>query len=63
VAVPEGELLVAVGRIVHGIEVERQLTGRGIEGGDELVNEDVAEPLKGLDGNGVLEAGHHFWSA
>jgi hypothetical protein len=57
VAVPEGQLLVPVGRVIHGVEVERQVAGRGVEGGDELVNEDVTESLEGLDRNGVLEAG------
>ena len=46
-----------VGRVVHGVEIEGQLAGRRLEGGDELVEEDVAQPLEGSDGDGVLEAG------
>jgi hypothetical protein len=56
-AVPERQLLVSVGRIVYGIEVERQVTRRTLEGGDELVEEHVAQPLEGRDRDGVLEAG------
>jgi hypothetical protein len=57
IAVPERQLLVAVGRVIDRIEVERQVTRRGVEGGDELVNEDIAQPLEGLDADGVFEAG------
>ena len=57
VAVPEGQLLLAVGRVIDRVEVERQMARRRVEGGDELVEEDVARPLEGLDGDGVLEAG------
>jgi hypothetical protein len=42
VAVPEGQLLVPVGRVMHGIQVERQVARRGVEGGDELVEDDAA---------------------
>jgi hypothetical protein len=45
-----------VGRVIHGIQVERQVTGRGVEGGDELVEEDVMQPQEGLDADGILEA-------
>jgi hypothetical protein len=57
VAVPEGQLLVAVRRVIHGVQVERQVARRPAEGGDEQVEEDVAQPLEGLDRNGILEAG------
>jgi hypothetical protein len=57
VAVPKAHLLVAVRRVIDGVEVERQVTWRRVEGGDELVDEDVAQPLEGPDGDGVLEAG------
>jgi hypothetical protein len=57
VAVPEGQLLVAVRRVVHGVEVEGQVAGRAVEGGDELVEENIAQPLQGRDRDGVLEAG------
>ncbi len=60
VAVPEGQLLLAVGRVIDGVEVERQVARRRIEGGDELVEEDVAQPLEGRDGDGVLEAGQRW---
>jgi hypothetical protein len=46
-----------VGRVIHGVQVEGQVSRRDIEGGDELVEEHVAEPLEGLDGDGILEAG------
>ena len=36
VAVPEGQLLAAVGRVIDGVEVEGQVTGWCVEGGDEL---------------------------
>jgi hypothetical protein len=57
VAVPEGQLLVAVSRVIDGVQVEGQVTRRGVEGREELVNEDVAQLLEGRDGDGVLEAG------
>jgi HKD family nuclease/diadenosine tetraphosphate (Ap4A) HIT family hydrolase len=57
VAVPERQLLVAVGRVIDRVQVERQVRGRGVEGGDELVKEHVAQPLEGFDADGVLEAG------
>src|SRR6266545_4477325 len=34
----------------------RQVARRCGEGGDELVEEDITQPLEGLDGDGVLEA-------
>jgi hypothetical protein len=46
-----------VGRIIHGVQVESQVPRRALEGGDELVEEDVAQPLQGRDRDGVLEAG------
>jgi hypothetical protein len=55
--VPEGQLLPAVGRVIDGIQVEGQVTRRALEGGDELVEEDVTQPLEGGDGDGLLEAG------
>jgi hypothetical protein len=39
---PEGQLLVAVSRVIDGVEVEGQVTGRRVEGGDELVEEHIA---------------------
>ena len=47
VPVPEDELL-AVGRVIHGVGVEGQLTRRGVEGSDGLAGEDVAQPFEGL---------------
>jgi hypothetical protein len=55
--VPEGQLLLAVGRVIDRIQVERQVARRLVEGGDELVKEDVTQPLERLDRDGVLEAG------
>ena len=45
VAVEEDQLLAAVGRIVHGIEVQQQVARRRGVRGDELVDQDVAEPF------------------
>jgi hypothetical protein len=37
VAVPKGQLLVAMRRVIDRVQVECQVAGRGVEGGDELV--------------------------
>jgi hypothetical protein len=55
--VPEGQLLVAMRRVVQGVQVEGQMAGRRLERRNELVEEHVAQPLEGQDGDGVLEAG------
>ena len=55
VAVPGGQLL-AVGRGTHGVEAEGQVVRAPVEGGHEPVEADVAQPLEGLDGDGILEA-------
>jgi hypothetical protein len=54
VAVPEGQLLVAVGQVIHGVQVEREVARRGPEGGDELVEEHVASALDGVGAQGVV---------
>jgi hypothetical protein len=41
VAVPERQLLLAVGRVIHGVQVEGQATGRRVKGADQLVEENV----------------------
>jgi hypothetical protein len=46
-----------VGRVIHRIQIEREVTRRRVEGGNELVEEDVAQSLERFDGDGVLEAG------
>jgi hypothetical protein len=46
-----------VGRVIDGVQIERQVARRAVEGGDELIDEDIAQALEGLDGDGVLEAG------
>src|SRR5262249_59295317 len=56
-AVPEGQLLAAVGRVIDGVQVERQAARRPGERGDELVDEEVAQALERGDADGVLEAG------
>jgi hypothetical protein len=56
VVVPEGQLLLAVRRVIDGVQFERQVVGRALEGGEELVEEDVTQALEGPDGDGVLEA-------
>jgi hypothetical protein len=48
VAVPEGQLLVPVGRVIHGIQVERQVARRGVKGGDELVEDDAVRGPEAL---------------
>jgi hypothetical protein len=50
--------VVAVGRVIDSVQVERQVARRRVEGRNELVDEDVPQPLEGLDRDGVLEAGH-----
>jgi hypothetical protein len=57
IAVPERQLLVPVGRVIDGVQVEGQVARRRVEGGDELVDEDVTQPLERFDGDGILEAG------
>jgi hypothetical protein len=42
--VKKRQLLLAVRRIVEGIDVEGQLPRRLVERGDELVEQEVAEP-------------------
>ena len=44
VAVKEAFLLIAVNRIVGGVEIERELLGRRLERGDELIDQDRCEP-------------------
>ena len=56
VAVPEGQLLVTVGGVNDGVQVDGQMMRRLVEGGDELVNEDITDILEGLNGDGILEA-------
>jgi hypothetical protein len=48
---------VAVCRVIYGVEVEGQVAGRTLEGGEELVDKHLAQALEGRDGDGVLEAG------
>ena len=56
VAVKEAPFLVAVHRVVGGIEVEHDLRGRLIEGGDEDLHQDLMDQ-PGPPGFGpVLEA-------
>jgi hypothetical protein len=57
VTVPACHLLVPVGRVPGRVPVEGQVAWRALEGGDELVEEHVAQPLQGLDADGVLAAG------
>jgi hypothetical protein len=57
VTVKECELLIAVGRVIDGVEVEGERDGWFGEGRDELIDEDVAEPPERRDVDEVLEAG------
>jgi hypothetical protein len=45
VTVPEGQLLLAVGRVIDRVQVEGHVTRRGVDGGEELVEDDVAQAL------------------
>ena len=56
VAVPEGQLLIPVCRIIDGVEVEGQMFGRGRERSDELIDEQIAEAEQGGDVDDILEA-------
>jgi hypothetical protein len=53
----KGQLLMTMGRVINGIEVEGQVSRRGVEGGDNLVEEHVTQPFERLDGDGILEVG------
>ena len=44
VAVEEALLLLAVQRVVGGVEVQHQLLGRGLEAGDELLDQQTLQP-------------------
>src|SRR5512142_850475 len=56
IAVAEAALLLAVHRVVGGIEVEDQVLGRGAVGGDELVDQDLGDADQGRAIDAVLEA-------
>ncbi len=56
VAVEESSFLLAVGRVVSGIEVEHQVLGWLGMGGDELVDEDGGDANQRLAVDAVLEA-------
>lgn len=55
VAVKEGELLLAVGGIVNGVDVQRDPRRRLVEAVQELPEEFVAEAPQVGDGDGVLK--------
>ena len=55
VVVPAGQLLVAVGGVIDGVEVERQAARRDREGVQELADEELAEPFERGDGDRILE--------
>src|SRR5262249_31992926 len=56
VAVKQRQLLLPMGRIIDGIEVQEQLPGRYGEAGDELVDQHIPQALQGGDRDGVLPA-------
>ncbi len=56
-AVKQHQLLVAVTRIVRGVELERDSAGRGIERTDEVVEKEIVKPPQRRDVDGVLESG------
>ena len=47
VAVEEAALLLAVQRVVGGVEVQHQLFGRGLEAGDELLDQHLVQAPRG----------------
>ena len=56
VAVEEAALLLAVDRVVGGVEVEDQVLGRLGVGGDELVDQDRGDADQGRAIDAVLQA-------
>ena len=56
VAVEEAALLLAVHRVVGGVEVEDEFLGRRIEGGDEARHQDLVDTPRPGPAGGVLEA-------
>src|SRR5512135_1485178 len=56
IPVEEAALLLAVHRVVGGVEVEDQVLGRGAMGGDELVDQDLGAADQGRAIDAVLEA-------
>jgi hypothetical protein len=55
IAVEHDQLLLAVRRVVEGVDVEREVPRRRVEGLEEQVDQDVAEPPEVGDRDGVLE--------
>ena len=56
VAVEEAALLLAVDRVVGGVEVEDQVLGRLGMGGDELIDQDLGDADQGRAVDAVLQA-------
>ena len=50
------ELLLTVGGIVEGVDVEGQSRGRFLEGVDELIDEHLLQPSQRRDVDGVFES-------
>ncbi len=51
------QLLIAMRRIVEGIEIEREVRGGRLERLEEQVDQDIPEPPQVRNREGVLEAG------
>ena len=56
ITMKEHQLLFTVGGVVNAIHVESQRLRRRGEGGDELIDEDIAELFQRSDVDGVFEA-------
>lgn len=56
VAVEEDQLLLAMGGVIDGIQIEGEMPGRCREGGNELIDEKVTKPFERTNADGVLEA-------
>src|SRR5580692_7550547 len=55
VTVEEDELLLAVSRVIDGVDIEGEMLGRGREGGNELIDENITQAEQGTHRDGVLE--------
>ena len=55
VSVEHDQLLLPVRGVVEGVDVEREVAGRLVEGLDEQIHQDVAQPPQVGDRDGVLE--------
>ena len=56
IAMKKCQLLLAVGRVVEGIDVDGDLGGPGLERGDELIEEHIAKAQQVFGVDAVFKA-------